>query len=324
MTELKAVPSGYDSAALSSMLGYLANARKSHDNNPFMRTILDSQARDNKAEYLADADLTVRAQAEDNDYTKQYNLAKMAQEAYDARAGRGVDMSRISGGALTPGIVSEDLNLGSQSDDSIAKVQQSMIDAQLLKPDAARANIRNDNANTYKAQVDAAGGRADVGDYTDIEDLDNMPQSLNINPDDTAKIRAAAAQQQNAATITQTDAKGGKYNQPYVRYTDTDGTVKTRPILEKDIIKEQKAGNETFTVAESTNSQRATRGKDDTVEKPKSVTRPANDLARVQAMLAQSGGMIDGIKSDGLRINPNTKEAEALLNGVWTALEERD
>jgi len=180
MAELKPVPSGYDSSALSSMLGYLANARKSHDNNPFMRTILDQQARDNKQEYLADADLTVRAQQQDNDYVKQLNMAKLLQDAYDAKAGRAVDINRTSNGAITPDALTEDLNLGSQTDDSIAQVQRSMIEAQLLKPSDLKADINKKKMDTLEGGQRIGASQVELGQD---DEFNIASPTLSVTPD---------------------------------------------------------------------------------------------------------------------------------------------
>jgi hypothetical protein len=313
MAELKAVPSGYDSQALSSMLSYLANARRDHAKSPFMQNLKDKEMRDNKAEYLADADLTVRAQAADNDYTKQYNLAKMAQEAYDARAGRGVDMSRISGGALTPEIVSEDLNLGSQSGDSIAQVQQSMIDAQLLQPTAAAADVNKTYADTDQAKMNTlesgqriAKSQSDMGQMTtnNIEDpnrvvtpnLDNMESIINAREQASGVINAARIGQSNKTTQPGIIGKDGKWQAV---------TKAQAEALSKQGV------DITYGAVTDSIDTRVPRGGDTAITKARTVTKDVDGLAAYIAanpQLGYKGSGVDekgayAIKADGSKVH---------------------
>jgi len=327
MAELKPVPSGYDSAALSSMLGYLANARKSHDNNPFMRTILDGQARDNKAEYLADADLTRGLQQGDNANSHALNLAKLAQDAYDARMGRATTMNTTSGGGLVSDELAAEQGLSMASDEGQNAVLSSLAQAAALKGRGAQADIQKTVMDTAAQGMNIGVDQVNVGQDAEF---DIMNPTRIVKPDITKRpdIIESAAQGQNAAVVTASNSKGGTFFQDVaVRRDPNDPSRLIREdILPSEIAARKAKGEEIVSEERRVQSTTGSRGRPDntTSERPKSIARPANDLARAEALLAQSGGMIDGKQAKGLRFNGDTKQAEALIDGQWIPVGEVD
>jgi len=229
MAELKPVPSGYDSQALSSMLGYLANARKSHDNNPFMRTILDQQARDNKAEYLADADLTRAQQMTDSDEVQALNLRKMLQEAHDTRLGRSVTMNTTSGGSLVSDDLAADQELSQQSDEGQDAVLNALGLDKLLDPIKKKADIGKAVADTGLAEMNTlrsgqqiAESQASMGQLTSnnianpnrevTPNLDNMASIINAREQASGVRDAAKIGQNNKTTQPGIIGKDGKWH----------------------------------------------------------------------------------------------------------------
>jgi len=327
MAELKPVPSGYDSAALSSMLGYLANARKSHDNNPFMRTILDQQARDNKAEYLADADLTVRAQQKNNADVYNLDVAKLIQEAKDNRLSRAVTANTTSGGGLITDELAQDFGVSPQGDATQDNVRASLAQAAALKGRGAQSDIRNKDLDSLLKGSNIIENATNQGDL-DGGDISNPPLMVTPNNAQRPDLARSAAQGQNAAVVTTTKEDRGKYMQDYASRSNPNAPdgIERIPILRKDIEKYRKEGWETSVAERSEGSTSGTRRKGDVPSTPEkqNVARPINDLTRAQQMLAESGGMIDGQKVEGLRFNDGTKHTEALIKGEWVSVGEID
>jgi hypothetical protein len=208
MAELKPVPSGYDSQALSSMLGYLANARKSHDNNPFMRTILDQQARDNKQEYLADADLTRNAQMDDNEYARLLNIVQLRQKDASERASRGSSMFNATGGAVQTDPLTADQNMNAQDPENMDAILNSLGLDKMLDPIKKQGEIGKIAAETENTQLGSVIHRLDAGDDRDIADITRQPKDVNVDLNNSLRRRVSSAQGENAVVRTNTQVQG--------------------------------------------------------------------------------------------------------------------
>lgn len=206
MTELKPVPSGYDSSALSSMLGYLANARRSHDNNPGMRVFLDNQARANKEEYLADADLTRNAQADDNEYARMLNIAQLRQKDASERASRGSSMFNATGGAVQTDPITADQSMNAQDPENMDAILNSLGLDKMLDPIKKENEIDKLAAETENTQLGSVLHRLDAGDGRDIADIRRQPKDVNVDMNNSLRRRVSSAQGENA--VVKTDSQG--------------------------------------------------------------------------------------------------------------------
>jgi len=315
MAELKPVPSGYDSQALSSMLGYLANARKSHDNNPFMRTILDQQARDNKAEYLADADLTRAQQMTDNDEVQALNLRKMLQEAHDTRLGRSVTMNTTSGGSLVSDDLAADQELSQQSDEGQDAVLNALGLDKLLDPIKKKADIGKAVADTGLAEMNTlqsgqqiAESQASMGQLTSnnianpnrevTPNLDNMASIINAREQASGVRDAAKIGQNNKTTQPGIIGKDGKWQAVSPEQAE---------MLSKKGVK--------VTYGAVTDSIE-TRGTPAPRVEGAKLPTPITDIAQAESRLKA-----EGYKVDGMRIGSGGT-VEALVDGKWQSVSE--
>lgn len=232
MAELKPVPAGYDSAALSSMLGYLANARKQHDNNPGMRVLLDQQARDNLDNYLADADLTRSAQMDDNALSQMLNRAKLIDDMRNNKARIGETVFKESGAITDP--MADYAGLDHQANETLQTLLTQNAKNKALAPVKTRADIAHTNAQTENELINAVEGRANVGDLTPIENIHDLPDMVSINPDQSLRTRSAAATGREAAKISNTHEERQQGVGAIARRRSSDGSIEEVPILRSE------------------------------------------------------------------------------------------
>lgn len=297
MAELKPVPSGYDSAALSSMLGYLANARKSHDNNPMMRVLLDQQARDNKAEYLADADLTRGQQLDENDYVKQLNLAQLLQKDQSDKASRAAQMFTTSGGGLRTDVLSEDQGLGAQSDGSMDAVLGSLAQAAALKGRGAAADINKTyaetagtNMNTKKTGAEIINLATEQGDL-DGGNINNPPDEITVNLDQMpANVRSR--QQADALVESTRQTNTNKGNVPSIL---VDGKRVTISRQQAEQLRDQGRGGEVEWREESLTDENTSRA---TTRAAPKVMKQVTDIETVKNYVAENNIENEGIGTD--------------------------
>lgn len=212
MAELKPVPAGYDSSALSSMIGYLANARKQHDNNPMMRVLLDNQARDNLDSYLADADLTRGQQMHDNEAVQALNMAALLQKDRSERAGRAVDVAKQFNVVTNP--LGNDQGMPGTDLPDMASLIGAAQENQMLQPDKTRAGIANTRMDTQSKGMGIIKDQVDVGE---LQGGDIRMPPTNVRPD-PSKMPANMRAQMAADALKQTTKEGesGTFNQAFI------------------------------------------------------------------------------------------------------------
>jgi len=276
--------------------------------------------RDNKQEYLADADLTRGLQQGDNANSHALNLAKLAQDAYDARMGRGVTMNTTSGGGLVSDELAADQDLSQQTDQGQDAVLSSLAQAAALKGRGAQADLNKTVMDTAAQGMNIGVDQVNVGQDAEF---DIMNPTRIVKPDMTKRpdIIESAAQGQNAAVVTASNSKGGTFFQDVaVRRDPNDPSRLIREdILPSEIAARKAQGEEIVSEERRVQSTTGSRGRADntTPERPKSIARPVNDIARAEALLKAGGH-----KYDGIQIDQATGKVEALVNGEWVIVGE--
>jgi len=283
------------------MLGYLANARKSHDNNPFMRTILDQQARDNKAEYLADADLTRNAQTSDNDYAKQLNLAQLLQKDQSEKASRGSSMFTATDGAVQTDPLTQDQNMNGQDPNSMEAVLEALQLDKMLDPIKKKGEIGKIGAETADTQMatlkkgqEIGNMQVDVGDL-DPFSIDNPNIAVTPNPENMSSTRnARIAGDALVESTKQVNTKKG--NVPTL-VVDGVPTVITDAQVEE--LRNAGRGKEIRWKEETISEETASKGTTRAAPKVGKVTKDVDGLASYIAANPQLGYVGTGVDEKG-------------------------